>query len=120
MSPQSSIWVDRLTRVTFLKADPAGLIMQDEWHVDFCADPPNPNPKVVDPREVYLTIRVRETPEGFATMDPSTPEMAVKAIDAVEQAEQQNDALEVETNAALQKLFTGVAAGLVTVAGIAA
>lgn len=120
MSPLSSIWVDRLTRVTFLKADPAGFIECDQWHVDFCADPPNPNPKIVDPREIYETIRVCETPTGFATMDPSSPHMAVQAIDAVEQAEMQNDALEVETNAALQKLFTGVAAGLVTVAGIAA
>ena len=120
MSPQSSIWVDRLTRVTFLKADPAGFIMQDEWHVDFCEYPSNPNPAVIDPREIYQTIRVRETPAGFATMDPSSSYMAVQAINAVEQAEMQNDALEVEANAALQKLFTGVAAALVTVAGIAA
>lgn len=126
MAPLSAIWIDRFTRVTFLKGEPDGFVTEDEWHVDFCAMPTDPNPRVIDPREIYQTIRVRETADGWVTVDLCTPAMAVKAINAVETAEQKNDAIEVEANTAISKVLAGIlvagvpAAQLSQLAGMAA
>lgn len=122
MAPMTTYWVDPLTRVTFLAAGKL-FTPEAEWHVDFCAMPENPDPRTVDPRQVYQTIRVRETENGWTPYDLCTPFVAAKAVAAVEQFEMTRDTEQVTETDRIRRVAAGmVLAGVPTVSllGLAA